>query len=1011
MDDQNKDNICVVSYNLSKIGFNNAQELRSNYLFDFLSLYLEESNQGISSIVVLDASFVCNLTSKQLELLKLPSRCPYIFTCKSSGSLLSNNYELFWHFKSSETGRPIGRGNVDGCFIELNGSAFTLPFELLETIQSIQLINSCLDKDEKLLHVKRLKEVIPFYSLNDDEQLREINILVVNHFTMDVIDEKNLIIAPCFVEYDDEGLVESLTSSENDNYIKQFNSFSTIKSKSIVNNNKFIVIPAKVKKLLEVVKEANQGQISSRRALFLNPNSYFSEKLGSQFNEEYEDIFVSTPDYVSDRISHIGVWEPKYQVFLPAQGSEWFPKDCIGIRLDNDVIFVKPDNIQLICNKIATAIEKGQEYVEIGDGQKIKANSNAIDIISEASKNNNQAEDSISPLYVPRDESLKVEKIVAIIKDNLDENSFTSSTTQRSVQDKFLPNLLKTKKLFDHQLLSIEWLQDSWISGKRGVLLADDMGLGKTLQVLSFLAWLKELEHKSKLSTAPILIVGPTGLLKNWQDEHSKHLEAPGLGKVFEAFGSSLARIRNENLKIAIDTLQNSAWVLTTYDSLALYENIFRRVAWRVIVFDECQSIKNPSSFKTDMSKAMAADFSIGVTGTPVENRLSDLWCITDTMYPGFLGTYKEFKEIYEKDNNNLSDLTSTLKEKFPPPFMLRRMKEDHIPGLPTKKEIILSEPMPPSQKEVYDKILQDISANRYRKKALSALLHMKLVSLAPNLSPEISDDEFIVSSGRLIALFKILDEINNRNEKVLIFLESRALQEKLIPIIDRKYKCNAPVMLINGKTKGAIRQSKVDLFQQLPDGFDAMVISPKAGGTGITLTRANNVIHLDRWWNPAVEDQCSDRVYRIGQDKNVNIYIPMSLYPNDSVHSFDLVLHELLTKKRELSRRVIIPTGFSSSDYKNLFQKATGKEVDDFDDNFYDSKAWLDLRFRILKKYDQRCMLCGATDKESIMHVDHIKPRSKYPQLELDEDNLQVLCEKCNFGKSNKYEDDFREK
>lgn len=990
----------------------NNFQLRQQSQFDFLTLYLEETQQEVgTSGINLNFEFIANLDDKQLLLLGLPKRCPYIFSCKSSGSLLASNYEILWHFKSPDSGRPIGRGTVTDLFVEFNDEKYVLPFEILETIKIIELINTCIDKDEKLLHAQKLKEIIPFNSLIEDEQLRETNILVVNQFTLDVIDEKNLFLAPCFVELDEEGMIEALTHFEKQKYLKQFESFSSVKTKALVNSNKFIVIPKRVKQLLEIVKDTNRGSIAARRALFINPTSYFSNKLGAEFNLEHEQVFVSTPDYVSARISHIGVWEPKTHVFLPKQGSEWFPKDCIGIRLENEFILIKPESIDDICSLITNAIDKGEEFVDIGGGQKIKASPAAIETIGGAKHVDIKGDDVFgNPSSGNGGDANTVEKIVAIIKDNIDGKSFNSGRVDRLSQVKFLPSLLKTDNLFEHQLTSVSWLQDSWNAGKRGLLLADDMGLGKTLQVLIFLSWLKELESKQMLPPAPVLIVGPTGLLKNWQDEHSKHLFTPGIGKVFEAFGGNLTKLRKETVKNAAKTLQSSEWVLTTYDSLALYENLFRRVSWRTIVFDECQSIKNPSSFKTDMAKAMAADFSIGVTGTPVENRLSDLWCITDTMFPGYLGTYKEFKNRYEKDNDNLSELTETLKEKDPPPFMLRRMKEDHIKGLPSKTEILRPEVMPANQKQAYDKVLQDITAKRYRKQPMVAIQHLKAASLAPNFSPDLSDEQFASSSGRLIAFFKILDEICLRKEKVLIFLESRALQERIIPIINRKYKCNAPVMLINGTMTGLVRKSKVDVFQQLPDGFDAMVISPKAGGTGLTLTRANNVIHLERWWNPSVEDQCSDRVYRIGQNKDVKVYIPMSAYPNESIQSFDNVLHELLTSKRELSRRVIVPTGFSSSDHKDLFKKATGLDMDETEDNFYRSRDWLDLRYRVLSKYGHRCKLCGLTNRETILHVDHIKPRSKYPHLQLDEDNLQVLCEKCNLGKSNKYEDDFRD-
>ena len=515
----------------------------------------------------------------------------------------------------------------------------------------------------------------------------------------------------------------------------------------------------------------------------------------------------------------------------------------------------------------------------------------------------------------------KEAKITAIIKDNIKGDNYQEDTVLREKQKKFLPSSLKTRDLYPHQKRGVSWLQESWNSGKRGVLLADDMGLGKTLQVLVFLAWLRETGCKQKT----FLIVAPTGLLKNWQDEHSTHLLSPGLGRLTEGYGEKLKNLRSGSIENAVDCLSNTDLVLTTYQSLALNENIFRCVAWQIIVFDECQAIKNPATYRTDMAKAMAAEFSIGVTGTPVENSLGDLWCIADAVSPGLLKTYKEFKVQYEKEESGPKKLTNKLKHEISPPFILRRMKEKHLDGLPQKKEIIKDKEMPESQAHAYCQVIEDIQRGRYGKNTLNAIQKLRAISLFHREGTEdMNDSEFIASSARLSALFEILNEIENRGEKALIFLESRELQGKLIALIQRRYALREPPQLINGSVQGHIRKAKVDVFQQMPPGFAVMVISPKAGGTGLTITKANNVIHLDRWWNPAVEDQCSDRVYRIGQDKDVNIYVIRALYPNRTIKSYDEVLHEILSKKRKLSKKVIVPTTFNTEDLKSIFKEST---------------------------------------------------------------------------------------
>ena len=972
----------------------------------FLSVLLAEgevTQQG--NIVTIPHAHVAQCSAYQLKTLALPELCPHIFSCQSTGTLLRDNYKIIALFKSKR-GLPLGKFTRNGAFVTIAGVDYTLPYPIYRSLKLIALINDPAYHQQKLQHIKQLKEVIPFAALKKDASLVETEIIVPTRFTLDIVDSDNFRMTPAFLEQDGDSHTDILPQAHAQTYSKKFQQYAQVKDRTQVAYNKFVVLNSDMHKVISLVKEAEKKSISERRALFINPSAYIVNCLGEDYRQEVHDLFISTPNYISARISHVGIWHPKTQVFLPTQKSEWMPKDCVGIALDKQYVLVRPEKLAEVVSDLSQAIADGKPDITV-DEQKVAATQENLDIIEQVNdKVKSTCEDM--PAATGEEEEGKPEKIVAIIKDNIEGSAYHDHTTHRQPQQEYMPEVLKTSNLYPHQVQGIHWLQQAWNENKRGVLLADDMGLGKTLQVLVFLAWLRQLIDEGQLKHAPLLVVGPTSLLKNWQAEHDQHLHGDGLGLLCEAYGKQVRQLKNMSGKEAVDYLTSMNWVLTTYETLAQNENIFRRVEWLVIAFDECQAIKNPAAFRTDMAKAMAADFSIGITGTPVENSLGDLWCISDTMYPGLLGTYKEFRQDYEKKSENLSTLTKKLTKDNPPPFLMRRMKEDHLDGLKEKREIIRKENMPAEQVKAYDSVVQRTHAGVYGKSPMLAITHLKAVSLVPAIAPELNDSELIASSASLIALLKILDEIKARGEKVLIFLASRELQARLIPLLQHRYDLPAPPLLINGAVSPAKRKRTVNDFQSMPAGFAVMLIAPQAGGTGLTITAANNVVHLGRWWNPAVEDQCSDRVYRIGQERDVNIYLPMAIHPR--LTSFDETLHDLLTEKRQLSRQVIVPTAFNASDRKKLFEAATGTSYNaECEDNFYRSEEWQRLRYQTLTKYGHRCQKCGA-GKESHLHVDHIKPRSVYPELALEPDNLQVLCEPCNLGKSNLYEDDYRE-
>ncbi len=520
-------------------------------------------------------------------------------------------------------------------------------------------------------------------------------------------------------------------------------------------------------------------------------------------------------------------------------------------------------------------------------------------------------------------------KNVLIIETNFDETSFTRTSEGNRSGVLGLPNGLKTSPK-KHQEFGLSWLQRHWIEGSRGALLCDDMGLGKTFQALGFCLWIREMMETGLLTQKPILIVAPVGLLRNWEAEIDDHLFFPGLGNLVRAYGDHLRGLRrgqHVDGTAGLDTsrLASANVVLANYEAVSDYQLSFGAVPFSVVVLDEAQKIKSPKARMTHAVKGLNADFMLAMTGTPVENRLADLWCIADAVQPGALSDLKEFSASYEVEGGDVQSLRQKVwqeeVEDSRPKILLRRLKTDKLDGLPIKQEHLFKVPMPPRQVDAYQRALamQELSGPEG---TLGMIHALRRVSLHPSLiEGGVNASELkIEDSARFIAMINILDKIAPVGEKVLIFLESLDLQDadQLPLLLQRRYGLAKAPMVINGQVSTEGRQSRVNSFQA-DSSFDVMLLSPKAGGVGLTLTAANHVIHLSRWWNPAVEDQCSDRVYRIGQTKPVHIYYPLAVLPTEEEFSFDIQLQMLMDRKRKLALNLLAAPAFTKEDYDGL--------------------------------------------------------------------------------------------
>ncbi|MBS1269297.1 MAG: RNA polymerase-associated protein RapA [Gammaproteobacteria bacterium] len=404
-----------------------------------------------------------------------------------------------------------------------------------------------------------------------------------------------------------------------------------------------------------------------------------------------------------------------------------------------------------------------------------------------------------------------------------------------------------------------------------GACLADDMGLGKTIQVLSLLLALKE---KNKSSAKPSLLVLPASLLANWKAEMKRF--TPTLETTFihpSEMEKTVLAAMGEN---AGEVLAKTDVVLTTYGML-LRQKWLLDMKWRLVILDEAQAIKNPSARQTKTVKRLKADARIALTGTPVENRLSDLWSLFDFLCPGLLGSAVKFKKFVKGLEAREHDRYAPLRN-LVGPYVLRRLKTDRsiIADLPDKTEMKAFCGLAKKQAAMYTKsveelamALEELDGMKRRGLVLAYLMRFKQICNHP--SQLLGDGGYEpADSGKFDRLGTICEEVVSRQEKVLVFTQFREITGPISAFLGGVFGREG--LVLHGGTAVKKRRTLIDMFQK-EEGPPFFVLSLKAGGTGINLTAASHVVHFDRWWNPAVENQATDRAFRIGQHRNVVVH------------------------------------------------------------------------------------------------------------------------------------------
>jgi SNF2 family DNA or RNA helicase len=429
------------------------------------------------------------------------------------------------------------------------------------------------------------------------------------------------------------------------------------------------------------------------------------------------------------------------------------------------------------------------------------------------------------------------------------------------------PGRLLHGTLRPYQHAGLQWLHLLARLGL-GACLADDMGLGKTIQVLSLLLVLKE---QAAGKCKPSLLVAPASLLGNWTTEISRF--APSL-KAVVVHPSAVAADK-PRMAAAAD-LADVDLAITSYGFLARAAWL-QDIPWNLVVVDEAQAIKNPGAKQTRTVKQLKADARIALTGTPIENRLGDLWSIFDFINPGLLGSARQFstfvKQLAERPQNPYGPLRELAR-----PYVLRRMKTDKsiIADLPDKTEVKAFCLLSRKQAALYQQAVDDLAdalegAEGIERKGMVLALLMRLKQICNHPSQWLGDNSWAEEdSGKLARLRDIAEEIAARQEKALIFTQFRETTGPLAEFLGSVF--GRAGLVLHGETQVGKRNELVRRFQE-DDDVPFFVLSLKAGGAGLNLTAASHVIHFDRWWNPAVENQATDRAFRIGQSKNVLVH------------------------------------------------------------------------------------------------------------------------------------------
>jgi hypothetical protein len=911
--------------------------------------------------ITVDHDTIASMPAADLRLLGLPAPCPRAVLLESKGALSDEKFRIELAWLDLDGVAALGAARL-GASLRIGGSTWVVLHPLLGLVRAVDALNAVRDGeqgrsllDAKMVRMAALSRALTAVTgdAHADKYLRSLTICHATGLALAGLDEPGGPIHPVLL-----GDSPELSDGEADNEDRSKRRElllpahdATLFARSLfasdgarphyrLRKGAYVVVDPAVEAALGVVARVNAASPKLQAEFRADPRAFLTEAI-EQAGGSGDILALDLPREAAlvygERVTGVGEWKQAAYTFAPAAERDWFgPEDefaTIPIEGSSPLIVARTD-LSDLRERVEAARQAGSATVEW--------NGRAIPVTDDLVQCLRNEPGLAKPLPAdPKEKEQREPDKVLLPAGNEQALAFAAGLRDPETRCTGQHTDLLCTTLYPHQMEALSWLQVAYRSGMPGVLLADDMGLGKTIEVLAFLAWLRS---DPRSIGRPVLIVAPSKLLDEWREQIGRHLHAAALGLPVLAYEQHLRGLKVQQAREAriarhvldLDRLQKADWVLTTYETMRDYEFSFGLVKFHVAIFDEAQKVKSLSSRMNKAARSLNTDFTILMTGTPVENSPLDLWTLLDIGWPGFLAaSAKEFAERYRELHDPI--VISKLKDKVVtdqriedrdyPRVMLRRFKTDILKGLPARHENHVEEMMPEAQAAAVDAILAE--ARREAWPAIKALQALRRVCLHPQLhAPSGAEDShsLINMSARFRACFRILDEIRERDERALIFVEFHDAQTVLQALLRNRY--GLQVRVINGETPAAKTKAFKDAFQS-GHGFDVLLLGPKSAGFGLTLTSANHVIHLSRWWNPAVEDQCSDRVYRIGQTRGVTIHIPLAVHPRLGEASFDKVLDGLLREKRSVSREIVVPTAFTEQDVRRLWAGTTGSDLD----------------------------------------------------------------------------------
>lgn len=889
--------------------------------------------------------------------------------------------EVFFtfRFKSGEDIYTIENGNILTC--ELNDEYKVLPKKLYKLVKMIKEYNTSYDKrkntSEQFEMLKKIKEYAQKIDIKLNERLKKEEApVIIDKLKVDFNDDgQNLTIYPKLS--DDESINNELLQNIED-YKEVKDTYST----SVDGKRVRYVVKHKesLKNILSkktVTGEERLNVLSGKSELFQDENidisafgprvtgygyiTYRKSSSGSNLNKlNWLDTDVDMPYIQGTNIS--GDYE---NITLKPRDIDNLQKSLDNILENNtdksEVVFTSDNGkkVNIIMSKqdiedeIVNIKSRIKTVDEINDIAALKT----ISRIADKYKNEEYIpyksiyidKTKISSSYILKDniadriEEIKnapkrkyVRKKSLLIAENFSEDEYDENENgDRHEREVEIPTTLNENiKLFDYQAECLKKLQNIYLSSKvNGFLLCDDMGLGKTLQLLSFLAWVKE---RGELT--PSLIVAPSSLLNNWDGEPSGEIQ-----KFFKKNYFSTDRITETITDEKVEELKKKDIVFITYDCLRINNVALGKINWKVMICDEAQKIKSPRTLVTVAAKAQNADFKIICSATPIENSLEDLWTLVDFSKPGLLGSLKDFKTRYITSTKNvtpkeLEDMNNELYNKIEK-FYIRREKDILPKTLPTKRiKLYYSKPTVEEVNALESiKDTEDYTISAIQK-MLAICSHVDTIN--ENVPTRANINSLINKSSKMMIVKDILKDVQIKDEKVIIFTRLRKVQKILYYAVKEWF--NIDPYIVNGDDNNLdARTKKINEFR-FSKGFNVIILSPEVAGFGITIIEANHVIHYTRLWNPAKEDQATDRVYRIGQTKDVTVHYPMVSFEKDETYEYTNIneyvsensrvddsilsaeekLNILLARKKGMLLRFFLSAGGSeidSTDFKAL--------------------------------------------------------------------------------------------